>query len=140
MIEYRRFRPDESEILPRFFGQAGYMLPVTSQDTGWGAWLDGQLVGALALSRLEESWMLRGPEIVSAHRRRGVGAALLALALPDIRDLECYCAAYSNVVNLFTPAGFKPCPADEMPPYLAQQLAIFRKTNQDLVLLRRLPG
>jgi predicted N-acetyltransferase YhbS len=138
-IEYRSFRPSESDVLPRFFLQAGYMLPVTAQDRGWGAWSDGELVGALALSRFEESWLLRGPEIVSAFRRRGVGSSLLELALPEIRDIACYCAAYSNVVNLYMPVGFTPCPEKETPAYLSQQMAIFRRMQWDLVLLRRLP-
>jgi hypothetical protein len=139
-LEYRRFRPEESDVLPRFFLQAGYMLPVTAQDIGWGAWSDGELVGALALSSIQESWLLRGPEIVSGFRRRGVGAALLDLATPEIREIECYVAAYSNLVRMYARVGFRVCLPAEAPPYLAQQLAIVRKTQLNLVLLKRPPG
>jgi hypothetical protein len=139
-IEYRRFRPEESDLLPRFFLQAGYMLPVRAEDTGWGAWSDGELVGALALSSMQGSWLMRGPEIVSGFRRRGVGAALLDMALPEIRGIECYCPAYSNLVRMYSRLGFKVCLPADMPPYLAQQLAIVRQTQLNLVLLKRLPG
>jgi hypothetical protein len=139
-LEYRRFRPEESDVLPRFFLQAGYMLPVAPQDTGWGAWADGDLVGALALSNMQGSWLLRGPEIVSQFRRRGVGAALLDLALPDIRGFDCFCPAYSNLVRMFARVGFRVCLPAEAPPYLAQQLAIVRQTQLNLILLRRPPG
>jgi hypothetical protein len=138
-LEYRRFLPEESEVLPRFFLQAGYMVPVTAQDTGWGAWSDGELVGALALSSLQGSWLLRGPEIVSNFRRRGIGAALLDLALPEIRGIECYCPAYSNLVRMYSRVGFKVCLPADAPPYLAQQLALVRETQLNLMLLKRLP-
>ncbi len=136
-IEYRRFLPEESDVLPRFFLQAGYMLPVSAEDTGWGAWSDGELVGAVALSSIQGSWLLRGPEIASGFRRRGVGAALLDMALPEIRHIECYCPAYSNLVRMYSRLGFRVCLPAEAPPYLAQQLAIVRKTQLNLVLLKR---
>ncbi len=139
-LEYRRFRLEESEILPRFFLQAGYMLPVTARDTGWGAWDKEVLVGALALSRMPGGHLLRGPEIVSAYRRRGVGAALLDLAVPDLDAFECYCAAYPNLTQMYLRVGFKPCPLKDAPQFFAQQLAIFRNTQLDLVLLKRSPG
>jgi GNAT superfamily N-acetyltransferase len=139
-IEYRRFRPEESDVLPRFFLQAGYMLPVTAQDAGWGAWSKGELVGALALSSIQGLWLLRGPEIVSGYRRRGVGAALLDLAIPEIRSLECYCACYSHLIHMYERVGFRAFPLGDAPPYFAQQIAIGRKTLSNLVLLKRLPG
>ena len=136
-IEYRRFRPEESDVLPRFFLQAGYMLPVTTQDTGWGAWSKGELVGALALSSMEGSSLLRGPEIVSGYRRRGVGAALLDLAIPEIRSFECYCACYAHLIPMYERVGFRVFPLEEAPAYFARQMAIGRKTQWNLVLLRR---
>ena len=133
-------RPEESELLPRFFLQAGYMLPVTEQDAGWGAWLHGELVGAVALTRMQGGWLLRGPEIVSAHRHQGIGPALLDFALPDIRSLECYVAVYSYLTHIYARVGFSVCPHREMPEYFAQQIALARRTQWDLILMRRLPS
>jgi len=138
-IEYRRFRPEESGVLLRYFLRAGYPVPLSPQDTGWGAWNGEELVGALALSREHGEWLVRGPEIDSAYRRRRVGSALISLAIPEIRSLRCYCIAYTFLVRMYSRAGFRACPRESQPAFLARRVAKLRESQWDVVLLTRAP-
>jgi putative acetyltransferase len=54
--------------------------------TFWSAWRDGDLVGCCALKQLDEDHgELKSMRTADAHRRRGVGAALMRHLLAEAR-------------------------------------------------------
>jgi predicted N-acetyltransferase YhbS len=136
-LEYRAFAPGERSDLSRFFREAGYPVPISPDDQGWGAWSQGTLVGAIALCHEENEWLLRGPEILHAFRRRRVGAELLKLAIPKLRSHTCYCVAYSFLARMYSAEGFKPCPSEEIPKFLARRIKGLREAQWDVTVLRR---
>lgn len=139
-IEYRAFDEAEHDSLSRFYREAGFPVAIMPGDEGWGAWERGHLVGCLALSHEANTWLLRGPEIRAEYRRRGVGAHLLHLAMPRLRNKTCYCVSYTFLTRMYSRAGFHVCPLHEQPPFLSKRVARLRDQGWDLKILRRSPG
>lgn len=139
-LEYRAFDDAEHDVLSRFYREAGFPVAIMPGDEGWGAWTHGVLVGCLALSHEANTWILRGPEIRSEHRRRGVGAHLLGLALPRLRGKTVYCVSYAYLMRMYSRVGFHVCPPYEQPPFLRKRVDRFREQGWDVRVLKRPPA
>ena len=84
---------------------------------GVGAYRDGQLIGLAACSAdCDTMWQI-GVDVLPAHRRQGIAAALtsrLALEILDRGKVPFYCCAWSNIPSARNAAasGFRPAWAE----------------------------
>src|SRR5262249_6525325 len=125
--------------LSRFFRLAGYPVPILRGDSGWGAWSQEKLIGAIALCNEGNELMLRGPEVAFEHRRRRVGVELLKRAVAQINARTCYCVAYAFLGRMYAREGFRACPEAERPGFLVRRVANLRQAKWDVIVLRRKP-
>lgn len=135
-LELRRMPPEDHDDLTRFFRRSGY--PVQVEPTiAWGAWRGSKLAACVALSLEEDLWVLRGPEVLSDLRRRGIGAQLLAAAEPEFADRTIYCVAYSHLRRMYSSIGFRTCSPGEEPDLLRKRVNALRAVGWDVTLLIR---
>jgi predicted N-acetyltransferase YhbS len=135
-IELRRMSPGEHDDLTRFFRESGY--PARVEPTiAWGAWRASELTACVALSLEEDTWVLRGPEVLGDLRRRGIGKRLLEAAEPELVDRTTYCVAYSHLRRLYSSIGFRACSFGERPDFLRRRVNALQALDWDVVLLIR---
>ena len=132
----RRMAPEEHDDLTRFFRVSGYPARVEPM-VAWGAWRGSELAACLALSLEEDTWVLRGPEVLGDLRRRGIGARLLAAAEPELADRTTYCVAYSHLRRMYSTVGFRTCHPGEKPDFLRKRVNALRAVGWDVVPLIR---
>ena len=133
-LESRRMSPAEHDDLKRFFRKSGY--PARVEPTiAWATWRGTELAGCVALCLEEDTWVLRGPEVLSDLRRRGIGARLLAAAQPELADRTTYCIAYSHLRRLYSSIGFRSCSPEETPDFLRKRVNALRAMGWDVTLL-----
>jgi predicted N-acetyltransferase YhbS len=135
-VEPRRMSPENHDDLTRFFRKSGY--PVQVHPTiAWGVWRESELAACVALSLEEDTWVMRGPEVLAGVRRLGLGARLLAAAEPELADRTTYCMAYSHLRRLYSSIGFRTCAPGEQPDFLRKRVNALRAVGWDVTLLIR---
>jgi len=140
--EIRRMQGDEAGRAERFFREVGYPVPLGRDFIAWGAWEHVyDLVGCVALCAEHGVSILRGPEVLDTHRRRGLGGQLLKAVAPDLAGRGCYCVAYDFLARLYRDAGFRRCGEAEGPEFLRRRIRELKAGGWDVALLvRRGPG
>ena len=127
-------RAEEQARTERFYREAGYPVPI-GEHVAWGAWQGEEMVGAIALSIEGGTAILRGPEIIHARRRRGVGRSLLRAAEPDLRRRSCYVIAYRHLVRMYREMGFTRCVEGDGPEFLRRRIHDLNRRGWDVLLL-----
>jgi predicted N-acetyltransferase YhbS len=135
-LEPRRMPPEDHDDLTRFFRKSGYPVQV-DPTIAWGVWRGSELAACVALSLEEDTWVLRGPEVLVDLRRQGIGARLLAAAEPELADRTTYCVAYSHLRRMYSSIGFRICSPGEKPDFLRKRVNALRAVGWEVTLLIR---
>ncbi|HYM15057.1 MAG TPA: GNAT family N-acetyltransferase [Dehalococcoidia bacterium] len=124
-VDVRRATPDDAQAVARLLAAAGpkwlRRLATTAtldaiieaDTTFYLGYADGEAAGTLQLLRDGATAGVYGAATAKAHRRRGIGSALLAAAIVDARAAGCGLVgartdAESEARPLFEAAGFAP--------------------------------
>lgn len=136
-ITISRAAPADHRDIAGLYLDAGYRAAIEQADTILVAKSGGRLAAVVRLCLEEGVTVLRGMQVRPAFQRQGVGSALLAACTPWLEVRQAYCLPYAHLAAFYATAGFQAVGAAQLPPFLAQRLAAYRKIGHDVIGMRR---
>ena len=109
-LDIRRARPDERDLVLRFYEGVGYTGEVSNDAVVFVAEIGGEIVGLLRLESEFGVTVLRGVRIRREHQRQGIGTKLLRAVANHLAIDPCYCVPYSHLTGFYGHIGFAELP------------------------------
>lgn len=135
--QIRIARPDEYSRVLAVYAALGYRRTIDPADTVWLAESAEEAVGIVRVAAEQGTLVLRGMRIAEHARRRGLGTQMLQLIAMWLRDRECYCVPYPHLVGFYGQIGFAVIDPAAAPVFLAERLAVYQRSGEDVILMRR---
>ncbi len=134
--QVRRLKKREYELAQRFYAANGAFSVIQSIDQVLGAFVGGELVGAIRVGPEYGSYTLRGLFVLESHRGMGIGGALLKSLTKYLRGKECYCLCAQSMMSFFEPIGFQEMNSENAPDHLKKRLASRQQRDASIILMR----
>ena len=131
--QIRIARPDEYSRVLALYGALGYHRAIDPADT---VWLAGSM-GIVRVAAENGTLVLRGMRIAEPARRQGLGTRMLEAIAEWLQGRECYCVPYPHLVGFYGQIGFAVIESATAPGFLAERLADYRRSGEDVILMRR---
>ena len=132
--------PDEYSRVLSIYAALGYRRTIDPADTVWFAESAGEVVGIVRVAAEQGTLVLRGMRIAEHARRQRLGTRMLEAIAEWLGDRECYCVPYPHLVGFYRQIGFALLEPADAPRFLAERLAEYRRSGQDVILMRRPPA
>ena len=97
---------------------------------------DDELIGAVRICTEYGVKILRGMQINSARRRKGIGTLMLKFLQENLDMKDCYCVPYKHLKIFYGQMGFEEISPDEAPGFLAERLKKYSDSGLDVVIMR----
>jgi len=123
----------------KFYETVGYGGGVFQANTTLAIRLDGRLLGAVRLCTEGGVIVLRGMQVATDFRGKGVGHALLTHCVPYLDKNTAYCLPYEHLTRFYGRVGFVLAPPGLLPKFLAERLAGYVSMNRKTVAMCRMP-
>lgn len=120
-----------------FYETVGYGGGVSQADTTLAVRLSGRLLGAVRLCTEGGVIVLRGMQVATDFRGKGVGRALLNHCVPYLNKNTAYCVPYEHLITFYGRVGFVVTPPELLPGFLAERLAGYVSANRKTVAMSR---
>lgn len=130
--------PEDHPVARRIYAAYDYPTAIRDTDLVFVARVDGQPAGVVRLCDEEGVTVLRGMRVLPPYQRQGVGRQLLQACLPALDTRTSYCIPYSHLVQFYSAVGFAVVQPEEVPVFLAERLATYRREGKDVLLMKRL--
>lgn len=131
MVTIRHATSADRQVIEVFYEAVGYGAALGENDTLICAEAMGELIGVVRLALEHGVIVLRGMQVASEWRRKGVGARMLDEVQRTLRNRECYCVPYAHLVDFYSRAGFQIAPAAECPSFLVERVEGYRQTRRE---------
>ena len=131
--QIRIARPDEYSRVLAVYASLGYQRRIDPADT---VWLAGS-AGIVRVAAEQGTLVLRGMRIAEAARRQRLGTRMLEAIAEWLQDRECYCVPYPHLTGFYGQIGFAAIDPATAPVFLAERLADYRCSGEDVILMRR---
>jgi GNAT superfamily N-acetyltransferase len=138
--QIRIARPDEHSRVLSVYAALGYRRTIDPADTVWLATKAEDAVGIVRIAAEHGTLVLRGMRIAEQARRQRVGTRMLQAIVEWLGDRECYCVPYPHLVGFYGQIGFAALEPAAAPVFLAERLADYRRSGEEVILMRRPPG
>ena len=115
----------------------GYRRTIDPADTVWLAEAAEGAVGIVRVAAEQGTLVLRGMRIAEHARRQRLGTRMLHAIAEWLRDRECYCVPYPHLQGFYGQIGFVVIDPTAAPAFLAERLANYRRSGEDVILMRR---
>ena len=135
--QIRIARPDEHSRVLSVYAALGYRRTINPANTVWLAESAGATVGIVRVAAEHGTLVLRGMRIAEPARRQGLGTRILQAIAEWLQDRECYCVPYPHLVEFYGQIGFAVIESAAAPAFLAERLAEYRRSGEDVILMRR---
>jgi GNAT superfamily N-acetyltransferase len=132
--------PDEYSRVLSIYAALGYRRTIDPADTVWLAERAGEVVGIVRVAAEQGTLVLRGMRIAEHLRRQRLGTRMLEAIAEWLGDRECYCVPYPHLVGFYGQIGFALLEPADAPRFLAERLAEYRRSGQDVILMHRPPA
>jgi GNAT superfamily N-acetyltransferase len=136
-VQIRIARPDEYNRVLTVYAALGYRRTVDPADTVWLAETAEEAVGVVRVAAEQGTLVLRGMRIAEHAQRRRLGTRMLETVAEWLRDRECYCVPYPHLIGFYEQIGFAIVEPSAAPMFLAERLANYQESGEDVILLRR---
>jgi len=135
--QIRIARPDEYNRVLAVYAALGYRRTIDPADTVWFAENAEEAIGIVRVAAEQETLVLRGMRVAEQAQRRGLGTRMLRAIAEWLHDRECYCVPYPHLVGFYAQIGFAVIESSAAPAFLAERLANYRRSGEDVTLMRR---
>ena len=135
--QIRIARPEEHSRALAVYAALGYRRMIDPADTVWLAETAVETVGIVRVAAEQGTLVLRGMRVAEHARRGGLGTRMLHAIADWLQDRECYCVPYPHLVGFYGQIGFAVIEPTAAPVFLAERLAYYRQSGEDVILMRR---
>jgi len=132
-------QPSEHSLVLAVYAALGYHRAVDAADTVWLAESAEASVGIVRVAAEHGTLVLRGMRIAKLAQRQGLGTRMLRAIADWLADRECYCVPYPHLVAFYGQIGFSEIDPAAAPAFLSERLADYRRTGENVILMRRPP-
>lgn len=94
---------------------------------------DKGLICSVRFKQFDSLQLLTGMLVHPEYRRQGLAQQLLTASNKQIRNKDCYCFAFRELVSLYTATGFKIVAIEDLPNTLSSRLIRYASRGKDLV-------
>jgi N-acetylglutamate synthase-like GNAT family acetyltransferase len=136
VVIHREMVADFPEV-QAFYASVGYSGIVTTNCVVVSAKRGDNIVGAVRLAREDGVLVLRGMRIVPSYQRQRIGTRMLWEVSKVLGARECFCLPHAWLEGFYGVVEFAKVQDDDAPPHLRQRLAEYRKTNSQIIVMRR---
>ena len=135
--QIRIAQPDEHGRVLAIYVALGYRRPIDPADTVWLAGIGDETVGIVRVAAEQGTLVLRGMRVAEHAQRRGLGTKMLHAIAGWLENRECYCVPYPHLVEFYGQVGFAVIEPAAAPLFLAERLANYRQSGEDVILMCR---
>ncbi len=135
--QIRIARPGEYSRILAVYAALGYGRMIDPADTVWLAETVEEAVGIVRVAAEQGTLVLRGMRVAEYARRQRLGTRMLHAIAEWLRDRECYCVPYPHLVGFYGQIGFAVIEPAAAPMFLAERLANYQRSGEDVILMRR---
>lgn len=119
------------------YAALGYRRTIDPADTVWLAETPEEAAGIVRVAAEQRTLVLRGMRIAEHARRSGLGTRMLKAIAEWLENRECYCVPYPHLVGFYAQIGFAVLDPAAAPEFLAERLANYQRSGEDVILMRR---
>lgn len=119
------------------YAALGYRRTIDPADTVWLAETAEEAVGIVRVAAEQGTLVLRGMRVAEHARRQRLGTRMLRAIAAWLQDRECYCVPYPHLVGFYGQIGFAVIEPSAAPMFLAERLANYQRSSEDVILMRR---
>ena len=138
--QIRIARSDEHNRVLSIYAALGYRRTINPADTVWLAESAEEAVGIVRVATEQGTLVLRGMRIEEHARRQRLGTRMLEAIAEWLGDRECYCVPYPHLAGFYGQIGFVVLEPAAAPAFLAERVAEYQRSGQEVILMRRAPG
>ncbi len=135
--EIRIARPDEYNRVLAVYAELGYRRTIDPADTVWLAETTGEAIGIVRAAAEQGTLVLRGMRVAEHARRQRLGTRMLEAIAEWLENRECYCAPNPHLMGFYGQIGFAVIEPTAAPAFLAQRLADYQQSGENVILMRR---
>ena len=119
------------------YAALGYRRKIDPYDTVWFTETAEEAAGIVRVAAEQGALVLRGMRIAEHARRQRLGTRMLQAIAEWLGEQECYCVPYPHLVGFYGQIGFVAIEPTAAPAFLADRLADYRSSGEDVILMRR---
>jgi GNAT superfamily N-acetyltransferase len=138
--QIRIVRSDEHGRVLDVYAALGYRRTIDPADTVWLAEIADEAVGIVRVAAEQGTLVLRGMRLAEHARRQRLGTRMLEAIAEWLQERECYCVPYPHLVGFYGQIGFTVHEPSAAPRFLAERLADYRRSGEEVILMRRPPA
>jgi GNAT superfamily N-acetyltransferase len=128
---------DERNRILAVYAALGYRREVNPLDHVWLAESASEAIGIVRVAAEQGTLVLRGMRIAEHAQRQGLGTRMLGAVAEWLGERECYCVPYPHLVGFYGRIGFAVLEPASAPVFLAGRLMNYRRSGEDVILMRR---
>jgi N-acetylglutamate synthase-like GNAT family acetyltransferase len=120
-----------------FYASVGYSGIVTTDCIVVSAKCGDNIVGVVRLAPENGVLVLRGMMIAPSYQRQRIGTRMLWEVSKVLGARECFCLPHAWLEGFYGVIEFAKIQDDDAPLHLRQRLAEYRKTDSQIIVMRR---
>lgn len=94
------------------------------------------IVAALRLCPLQDSWLLRSMSVQKEYQRRGIGLTMLQQINDQLSEKACYCFPYPHLESFYARAGFKLIEPEQATEEIKQLFMQYKNNGKDIIIMQ----
>ncbi|MCK4708883.1 MAG: GNAT family N-acetyltransferase [Gammaproteobacteria bacterium] len=127
-------------LVKRFFSEQGMRAQAAKIDEVIIARLSNysehNIIGALRLCPIENSWLLRSMSIEKGYQRQGIGSFMLNQITRDLAEKGCYCFPFKHLEKFYQKAGFQLIEVTKASPEIQQLFQQYIDNGKDILIMQ----
>lgn len=137
-IEIRKLHSREFETARLFYQSVDYVQTLDPESLYYGAFHDGRMVGLVRNAFENQTWVLRGMQVLPAYQFLGIGSRLIKALEADLGAEDCYCLPHGWLEKFYGKIGFRTV-QDHLgvPEFLKARLQENLKKYPQMILMKR---
>ena len=97
---------------------------------------DDKLIGAVRICLEHDVKTLRGMQVSSGCRVKGIGTLMLKFLQENFDMTGCYCIPYKHLKTFYGQIGFEEIQQGEAPDFLAERLKKYSDSGLDMMVMK----
>jgi len=139
-LEFKQAEPFTLPLVKQFYKQNGMRAQAPKGDLIYIARLNNQIVAALRLHPVGDSYLLRSMCVDTQQRKQGIGSALLSYCQSAFSEINCYSFPFEYLQGFYHRANFKPCKAENAPTDITLKFTRYLENGKKICLMKHHPA